>query len=391
MSCNLSRNEIINSFSSKIDKNNIVPISILILNTPCKGFGDIIFAFKLKRYLEKWYPFSNVKIATTKYKSFISLGENKDSLIELHSLSNIEDCRRFKHLYMNNNNNNKFDLIFVAPLQSDFESSLSDVRHLIPYANSYNTYFFSEYNDSIKKYFDFHTGIGKNRCGMFFVESSFSNKESHLFLENHNLKKNKYIVCYIAESISGSNNCFLSFFEMVIKKYKKKLNKITIIVPEWIAKNFSKYINYFIHDFSNIIVSTKSENKSYTNENKNKNISLHIRGDLFPIPNKDMLLLMKNSLDDMLLTGDQSITDALSCCPKKNIWYQIAPWKKNYANELSKLLPNKYYKNKKTSCGTIEGISLKSDYREFIKKWSFEKLAKPKITRIINMVMYNLN
>ena len=35
---------------------------------------------------------------------------------------------------------------------------------------------------------------------------------------------------------------------------------------------------------------------------------------------------MKDSVEDILVTGDQSLTDVLSCCKSnKNVWYQIAP------------------------------------------------------------------
>jgi hypothetical protein len=96
---------------------------------------------------------------------------------------------------------------------------------------------------------------------------------------------------------------------------------------------------------------------------------------------------MQNSEEDILVTGDQSLTDILSCCPSKNIWYQIAEWKEDYAKELSALMPNHYYKSKKTSCGSLTGIALRSDYRDFVKKWDFRKLAKSKLNKIVNLAM----
>ena len=53
--------------------------------------------------------------------------------------------------------------------------------------------------------------------------------------------------------------------------------------------------------------------------------------------------LMKNSIKDILVTGDQSLTDIISCCRGKQVWYQIAPWKHGLARNLEKHLPNKYY------------------------------------------------
>ena len=387
----IDKRKMIDTFSSSIS--NPQPISIVILNTPCNGFGDIIFAVKLKRYLETWYPFASIKIITTKSKSFISLGEKESSLIQLGSISNIEDCRRFQRL-TTSSALPIFDLIFVAPLQADFAPSLKDVQHLIPYADHFNTYFFSEYNDTLDKNFDFNTGIGKGRDGMFFVDIPFKREESVIFLRNHNLRKNKYALCYIAETITKSRSCYLSFFEMVAKKYEQ--TRFSIVCPEWIAKNVHRHLNRIYPYFANVVISTKTETKTYTSKNRSVNDknTLYIRGNVLPVPNYDMLMLLKNSADDMLVTGDQSITDALSCCPKKNLWYQIAPWKADYANELAHLLPNRFYKDKKTSCGTIRGISLKSDYREFVKKWDFRRIAKPRLSKIMNFAIcrkYNKN
>ena len=377
-----NKSEVIEQFPSKI-MSTTTPISIVILNTPCNGFGDIIFAAKLKRYLESWYSFATVKIATTKSKSFVSLGEKESSLIQLDSLSKVGDCRRFKNLIPESSLSG-FDLIFVAPLQADFEPSLKDVRYLIPYASPYNTYFFSEYNDSLDKEFDFQTGIGKGRDGMFFVDIKTSPTATTSFLSKHKLRKNKYAVCYIVETISNSRKCYRSFFEMIAKKYEQ--SSFSIVAPEWIAKDF-KYATTLHRYFSTIVVIDKSGEHVYEQKTpKNKNI-LYIRGDVLPVPNNEMLILLKNSASDILVTGDQSITDALSCCPKKNIWYQIAPWKEDYAKELAKLLPNKFYKTRKTSCGTMQGISIQSDYREFVKKWDFRRLAKPRLNKIVNLVI----
>ena len=339
--------------------------------------------------LETIVPFSTVKIATTKSQSFIHLGEKKDSLIQLNSLSSIGDCRRFQHL-LPSSSLDHFDLIFVAPLQADFDPSLKDIRYLIPDADSYNTYFFSEYNDSLDKPFDFHTGIGRGRDGMFFVDIPFS--RSKKILQMYDLKKDKYSVCYIAETIVNSRSCYKSFFEMIAKKYRAS-SSFSIVVPEWIAKDIKdkgvckEYKKYF----STIVVVTKTDKKVYEYKDDGYNNTLYIRGDIFPVPNHEMMIVLKNSADDILLTGDQSITDALSCCPRKNIWYQIAPWKEGYAKELARLLPNKYYKSKKTSCGTMTALSLRSDYRKFVTEWDFRKCAKGRLTKIVNLAISRKN
>ena len=95
-----------------------------------------------------------------------------------------------------------------------------------------------------------------------------------------------------------------------------------------------------------------------------------------------MLSLLKYSVRDILVTGDQSMTDVLSCCADKNMFYQIAPWKASLGRQLGKKLPNEFLLRKKTSCGSLTAIKYNSDYKNFIKTWDFRRLAKPKLDAI---------
>ena len=96
-----------------------------------------------------------------------------------------------------------------------------------------------------------------------------------------------------------------------------------------------------------------------------------------------MLRLIKYSVKDVLLTGDQSITDALSCCWDKNLFYQTAPWKEDLAHNLAKYMPNKYLLKKKTTCGTVKAIKYKSNYSKFVRDWDFRTRGKPKLDAVI--------
>ena len=95
-----------------------------------------------------------------------------------------------------------------------------------------------------------------------------------------------------------------------------------------------------------------------------------------------------NSVKDILLTGDQSITDALSCCVNKNIFYQIAEWKIDFASKLAKLLPNKFLSSNRTSCGTLKAINYNSDYKKFVKEHNFFKNSKHKFDSIFCATKY---
>ena len=92
---------------------------------------------------------------------------------------------------------------------------------------------------------------------------------------------------------------------------------------------------------------------------------------------------MKDSIQDILLTGDQSLTDILSCCKEKRVWYQIAPWKKGLAYHLSKQVPNKFYSTFKTSCGTLKSININIDWKNFIRENDFRIHGKKRMDSII--------
>ena len=360
---------------SPLSYNNIgKKLKILILNSPCFGFGDVVFCIKISNFLKEWYN-ADATIATTDPKSFKKLGA--ENVIDLNSKNKNTQCRRFR-LLSPSKTIPKQDLIFVAPVQSDYSPSLSDVKALIPYSTKYNTVFFSEYNSyDENEVFDFPMGVGEDKYGLLFTKYSKTKRIKEL--------KNPYAFAYIAESIDDSDKCFIAFIEMVCAKYYKKHKKLDIVIPDSISyfiddyeKDIMKRINKY---YPNVYIKTKDK-EEIISEGDGKN-ELTFRVDILPVPYKEIQGIMEHSIKDILLTGDQSITDVLSCCIDKNIFYQIAPWKEDLGYYLSKELPNKYLENIKTSCGTLNALKYKSDYKQFVKKWDFETLAKPKMDAII--------
>ena len=350
-------------------------LNILLVNLPCNGFGDIIFATRFKSILQKMYKFK-VNILTTQKKSFIDLGENGDDIFELIGSSKNLQCRRLNKLKISDNIP-IFDIIFVAPLQMDFEPKLSDIQSLIPYSNKFNTFFLSEYNDSLrKKGIYFHTGIGGDRCGLLFDDidtKSISLQEKIL---------NPYSVVYIQPDIGQYKNCLENFLRMILPKYNDK--NFEIVLPNWVGEK-EKYIKRIVElaypYYKTIFVKTKSDLYKYLGDNTTGN-KLYYRLDIYPLPNKNMRLLLENSVTDTLITGDQSLTDVLACCVDKNIFYQIVPWKENFAKQLANEMPNRWLYRKRTACGTLKAIKYKSKYTTFKKKWDFRIRAKPKLDGI---------
>jgi hypothetical protein len=364
---------------SKCSKTCARGIKILLLNAPCNGFGDLIFALKLSKYLVKWYG-ALVTIATTFEKGLLSIGADPKYVVGLVG-GKRSQCRRFGLLKLNKSIP-VHDLILVAPIQIDFTSSIVDVKKIVPYANIWNTFSFSEYNDSINKNFTFNTGVGGDRDGILLTKpKKIRGKPKGL--------KNPYAVIYVAESLDGVEKCIISFVEMVAKKYHKKHHKLDIVAPPWFAKeNIDRQLRSKVAKYyPNISIVQKDKPHVEISEGYDDDNTLTFRCDILPVPNKLMMQLMSNSIDDILLTGDQSITDALSCCSNKNIFYQIAPWKSDLAKNLAKYMPNSYLKKVSTSCGTIKAISYKSNYSKFVKKWDFRNRARSKLDAIVLSVL----
>lgn len=361
-------------------------LKIVILNSPCYGYGDVIFAEKLASYLRKWYG-ATVKIATPQSQKFINLGVSTKNLIKLGSRKRLRSqCRRFRLLQFQTLDGKKidvpkFDLILVAPVQQDYDVDRSDVKSLVPYSNIFNTFFFSEYNDYLDKNFDFPIGVGGKRLGIFLTTPKFPKRKLKQL-------KNPYAFIYIAEGTGGTipktYECFLGFAELVSKKYKY-YKKFDIVIPAWIGKQILKRKKVLTQKLGKYFGSASLVTKKKTIElwTGKGNNHLTFRADIFPVPNKDMLRLIKYSVKDVLLTGDQSITDALSCCWEKNLFYQTAPWKEDLAHNLAKYMPNKYLLKKSTTCGTVKAIKYKSNYSKFVRDWDFRTRGKPKLDAVI--------
>jgi hypothetical protein len=351
-------------------------LNILILNVPCHGFGDIIFSIKLSTYLCQWYG-ASICIATTVPKDFISLGWKKDNLLMLQTKTkNRYHCRRFRFLSLATLEGKKIkslsaDLYFVAPLQTSFYPDLADVHHLFPDSNRFNTRFFSEYNSESPNEYDFPTGVGRGYLGLFLTDkSNFDDKPP----ENLSVP---YAVAYIAQLDfkQRTEMCLLAFLELISHKYH--FLEFDIVVPSWIIKDLEKISKKLLSVIDPYYTTVRAvlQNEEIVFLQKNGNL-LTLRADILPVSNTEMTRLMKYSVDDILVTGDQSISDALSCCTEKNIFYQVAPWKESFARQLAKNLPNRFLSRKKTSCGTLDALSYRSDYKNFFHNWDFRQNGK---------------
>ena len=237
---------------SKCTKNCAKGLKIVLLNATCNGFGDLIFSLKLFNYIKEWYG-AEVTLVTSLEKGLLALGADPKYTVGFTGNKSMQ-CRRFRKLSLNREIPQQ-DLILIAPMQIDFSPNLEDVRALLPYANVFNTFSFSEYNDDLDKNFTFNTGVGKNRDGILLTK----------YVKNTGRPtglKNPFAVIYVAGSLSGVNKCILSFVEMLAKKYHKKYKKLDIVIPDWFAKeNLDDKLRKTISKYyPNILLIVKQKN-----------------------------------------------------------------------------------------------------------------------------------
>jgi len=370
----------------KLEKKHFQNISIGLFNVPCGGFGDIIVTKTFHDYLKQWYPSSKISICTTgpqKYKdlgvggiNFYKLTRKDDSTYDDGECSGYDELKLTKKI--------KFDIMIVIPI-INYQFNIKKFQKLIPYANVFNTFSVSEYNGEFPPY-TFPIGVGKGQLGLLMNDFK---------IKQQNLMKKPYALVYIQPSPSWgvhSKTCFLSYVEMICKNYHKKHPNFQVVIPQWIDEEVfendtfrRKLIKIIKGYYDSIYFINKAGGRDLgpIYDKKNSRTKITFRADILPQKREIFISLMKDSIRDILVTGDQSLTDILSCCKRKRVWYQIAPWKQGLATNLYKHLPNEYYGSFKTSCGTIKHVDLDIDWRTFMKEYDFRIHGRKRMDSIL--------
>tara|TARA_Y100000817_G_C16849978_1_gene541652 strand:- start:613 stop:1998 length:1386 start_codon:yes stop_codon:yes gene_type:complete len=357
--------------------------TIGLFNVPCGGFGDIILTKTFHDMLKDWYPGAKIKICTTGGEKYKSVGI-KDNLVKLVRIDGSDyddgECSSFDKLKLQGKH--KFDIMIILPI-INYVFNYNKFKKLIPYSNYFNTFTMSEYNGEFPPY-TYPIGVGKDNLGILF--NNFKIKQQKLIT-------GPYALVYIQPSPAWgphSRYCFLSYLEMICAKYSKKHKNFQIVIPNWIHEDLNDSDSFY----NKIIKITKkyytSLNIKYPNDEvilygpgKDSGKKLTLRGDILPQKREIFISIMKDSVKDILVTGDQSLTDIISCCKYKTVWYQIAPWKKGLANQLSNYF--KFFNTYKTSCGTLKAIDLnvKVDWKDFMSKYDFRINGKKRTDSIL--------
>ena len=384
-------------FDLKINKSvDISNVKIVLFVNACYGHGDKVFCYKIYDYIKEWYNIE-CTIMTSTPEYFIQNGVKNIFGIKIPGIKYVE-CANIKNMKIYNidiktgkflnkiNLKKKFDLIFVTPwIGTDYDPNHNVMKKFFSYSNRFNTFLFSPYNPSQPYKYDFPTGIGKNFLGVLIKEKYLSDSYTSDIVMLH-----PYIMVHISYYYSSdANGCYNRFVKFMCKKYYQIHPQLDIITPKFLLdepKKMQQLIKYIkdnnYYDEVEIITTNQKIN---TNLSSNKRV-LRIRTELLPLPFKQYISLFKNCLPDVLLTGNQSVTDIISCCKNYNIYYQIMPWERNFARNLNNTLkaPNDYLKNVRTACGYEKlSTNMKLNLLRIQDKYDFRILGRKKLDKLV--------
>ena len=168
------------------------------------------------------------------------------------------------------------------------------------------------------------------------------------------------------------------------KKYSKIHKKLDIIIPKILLEyQFDKLIKDIIKTgYYDHCVIIKGQKESPL---KGSVLTFRVLGEL---SYHKYTGLFKNCLPNVLVTGDQSITDIISCCKNYNIYYQIMDWQMGFAKNLADALNKDFLKKVSSSCG-LEEFSVKSkmNLQKVADMYNFEKLGKKKLDNVLKFAL----
>lgn len=375
-------------FKGTLDR-EVFKLKVLLCVNPCYGTGDKTFCLKIYNYIKEWYNIEcDVLSSTPEY--FIKNGVKNIFGAKVPG-KKYDECDLIKDMKMYNVNSKgkitnikkapTYDIILVTPWISDQIPDRNALKGIFPYSNRFNTFFFSSYNPPSPHLYDFPTGIGKNYYGILLTDP--------VILSRNKDTQYPYLMVHLSYYHSVNiNGCFDKFILLMCKKYSKKYIKLDVIIPKLILENTKAIIKLIkaIKDdgyYDEVeIITSKDTSKKYSLSTK----VLRLRSELLPLPFTEYVNLFNYCLPDVLTTGNQSVSDIVSCCKNYNIYYQIMPWERGFAKGLNKVLkaPDNYLRNVKTSCG-MEKMSLdhQLNLRLIEEKNDFRILGKTKLDRII--------
>ena len=378
---------------------------IVMLCAPCQGFGDVVYARKIAGLLCGWYPSARVLVASPQPDLFYKLGPMpRGSTVEMLLVSpgTSPACRKFGRLrwgLRGGKGPEAPDLVLVSPLPAGFQPDLADVRALVPSATRHNTVFMSEYNCDLEpgpsRLHCMQVGLGGDRMGLLFGDAGGGRACPQPLRAAW-----AYTVAYVAHNTRATLRCLHDFLELATQENRAPPGKeFHIVVPALLAVNLAGGTVASLAKragFTRAVIVPK--------EGKVRHVlgggggggggttarTLVLRGDVLPLPYEEMNALLNHAAADVLITGDQSLSDALACKGKR-VWYQVMPWKANLARRLAEQLDRpELASNPAGSCGDEGTLTLLASERtraQLVRDWDFAKLSRPLFDALVALAV----
>lgn len=355
------------------------------------GFGDLIFTLKLYNIFKEWYDYEPYIVSPTPEK-FLSNGIKKSKVLHLKIPKSQQDDA---HEYIENSKSipivdmsgetikYEFDIIFVTPVTMDsWEKNVHHFESIFPYITSDILYRFSAYDHGGMRY-EIPLGLGEDRYGIFITKPETQKR----------MIKNPYIMTHISninwtESEGDYKVCLSKFIKLMVKKYYKKEPVLDIVISKSIINDFERTdkemfdkLKEYIRKYYKKVRIIKTDNDELLEE------GLNIRSDLPVLPHNKFAGLFKHALPDVLGTGNQTISDVVSCCKNFNIYYQTLPWEVNFAKNLGRILRKNYLKARVSACGRYgdkKMLEMKTDLSIIRNEYNFAKKGKGIMDKIMS-------
>lgn len=369
-----------------INKKQLQSLKIGLFVNSCFGFGDVIFTIKMYNYFVKWYGVSPI-IFTTTPELFLKNGFKPKMLKRMVVPG--DESRTCEYTYAQYIAYNvkfghkerykpkrPFDCMFVTPWVGEYPD-YNAIKGVFPESNRFNTFICSAYNR--KGEYDFKMGLGEGNLGLLYSEHKECGKR---------IIENPYILVHISDVEEvDAFQCYSNFVKVVVKKYSKKHDRLDIIAPRFTVDDprIVKLMEYLSKTYNyKVEISRGGQDDSRIKKLKDQRV-LTLRGNVPVLPYIKYQDLICNALPDVLMTGNQSVADIITCCPTFNIYYQIMPWETNFAKQLAIYTKVDNLRIPSRSCG-VESIVYKTRPLKKLRKESFEIKGKKYVDAVLSSV-----
>lgn len=308
---------------------------ILILNAPCNGFGDVLFAYKLKETLERGgmeavvvttYAAQAAKSLALEVQAFDGFGPLQDASRRKRS------CRRFAKLQLPENilqtcrNVGPFDVAIQAPIMYDHDVNWEDFSTFMRLNGqrlrteggliAERMLVFSEYDHPQNSRSIVVPGLSKGAIGLL-PPSRLIHLAKPL---SRNMPPSPFTIMYLGGGIRTKRS---------IDQVRFFLNDY---LPGWIRAQAAPIVT--------VLTDIPAKDPFWKEVTIGERVSIQHEDSngkpYFPLPYFEMLGLWNQCTAPIMCSGDHTLTDAWYCTAGRlPLVYQVADWKQDFGRALA--------------------------------------------------------